>query len=102
MNLRTEWERTSGSVANGMHAFPGRQVNFAIAAAPGAYSAMHINAGGFGTVVEEHWGHKIWWILAPNNDLYPDIFGDRRKDPLRIELKYWKVHAVRLRAGDMM
>jgi len=101
VDFRAEWERTS-SVASGYHPFPARQVNFAIAAGSGAYSGRHIDAGGFGTVVEELIGHKIWWILLPDRKQHPDIFNRAFSNPQDIDIKYWKVHAIRLRAGDFM
>jgi len=100
--MRTEWERTSASVADSMHAFPGRQLNFVIAATAGAYSGIHVDASGFGTIVEEVWGDKIWWILIPNRQAHPEIFKDPLQDPRKIPFKYWKIHSIRLRAGDMM
>jgi len=101
VDFRTEWERMN-SVANGNYPFPARQVNFAIAAGPGAYSGRHIDAGGFGTVVEELIGHKIWWILLPDKRQYPEIFTGAVFNPQDIDIKYWKVHAIRLRAGDFL
>jgi len=102
VDFRADWNQASGSVAHGVLPFPSRQINFAIAAGPGSYSGRHIDASGFGTVVEAVAGHKIWWILLPKADEHPDIFKNAINDPRDIDFKYWSVHAIRLHAGDLL
>jgi len=102
VDFRADWDRTSGSITDGVQPFPARQINFAIAAGAGAYSGRHIDASGFGTVVEELAGHKIWWILLPKTQQYPEVFKDGINNPRDIDFKYWSVHAIRLHAGDLL
>jgi len=102
VDFRSDWSSTTGAVKGAHHPFPARQVNFVIAATQGAYSSRHIDAVGFGTVVEMLWGSKIWWILTPDLKRYPGRFADKLTNPLNIPFKYWKISAIRLTAGDVM
>jgi len=63
---------------------------------------MHVDGNGYGTIVEILTGEKVWYVFEPDLKNHPECWEDELVDPRDVPMDAWKVHAVRLRAGDHM
>ena len=84
--------------------YPTMEVQWGIAGTSGAFSQWHVDACGFGSVVDVETGYKLWIVARPRHCHLGDInvYFDKQFNVMAPNNGQFVLEAVLLRPGDRL